>query len=44
LDRVTKSFLFRKRYFLMVGTLTARSTKQQIKNYRGIKELLKTKP
>jgi hypothetical protein len=39
LDTVTKSFLFRKKYFLMVGTLVARRTKQKIKNYRGIKEL-----
>jgi hypothetical protein len=39
LDTVMKSFLFRKRYFLMAGTLTARRTKQKIKNDRGIKDL-----
>jgi hypothetical protein len=39
LDTVTKSFLFRKRYFLIVGTLTARRTNQKIKTDRAIKEL-----
>ena len=40
LDTVTKSFLFlKKRYFLILGTSTARRTKQKIKNYRSIKEL-----
>ena len=38
LDTVTNSFLLRKQYFLMLGTLTARRTKQNISNHRGIKE------
>jgi hypothetical protein len=44
LDTATKSFLFRKRYFLTVGTLTARRTKENIRNHRGIKKLLRTNP
>jgi hypothetical protein len=39
LDTVTKSFLLRKEYFLTLGTLTARRTKEKIRNNRGIKEL-----
>ena len=44
LDTVAKSFLFTKQHFLMVGTLTARRTKQKTENDRGIKnsELLGT--
>jgi hypothetical protein len=39
LDTVTKSFLLKREYFLILGTLAARRTKQKIKNYRDIKEL-----
>ena len=36
LDTVTKTFLFlAKRYFLIVGILTARMTKQQIENIKA---------
>jgi hypothetical protein len=34
-----KSFLLRREYFFTFGTLRARRTKPEIKNYRGIKEL-----
>jgi hypothetical protein len=46
LDTVTKALLFsfRKRYFLIVGMLTAPRTKKEIKNRRGVKELLRTNP
>jgi hypothetical protein len=35
---VTKNILFLMKYFLMFGTLTARSTKQKIEKYQVIKE------
>jgi hypothetical protein len=38
LDTVTKNILFLIKYFLMLGTLTARSTKQKIERYQIIKE------
>ena len=44
LETVTKSFLFKKQHFLILGTLTARRTKQNIKNHRGIEELSRTNP
>jgi hypothetical protein len=37
LNTVTKTFLLRKGFFLIHGTLSARTTKPKNKNYRGIK-------
>ena len=42
-DTATQTFLLKK-YFLIIGTLTARRTKEEMKNHQGIKESARTNP